>query len=85
MSYGVGHRCGSYPALLWLWLWLAAIALIQPLAQEFPYATGSAKKKPSEPQTIDKENGRTWHLVFHPSEALLCITQSLQTSMPQIS
>ena len=28
--------------LLWLWYRLAAAALIQPLAQEFPYATGAA-------------------------------------------
>ena len=27
-SYGVGHRCGLDPQLLWLWCRLAAIALI---------------------------------------------------------
>ena len=31
-------RRGSDPALLWLWLWLAAVALIQLLAWEPPYA-----------------------------------------------
>ena len=31
--------------LLWLWCRLLAIALIQPLAQEPPYATGVALKK----------------------------------------
>ena len=30
---------------LWLWLWPAAAALIQPLAQEIPYVTGTALKK----------------------------------------
>ena len=32
-------------ALLWLWHRLAAAALIQCLAWEFPYATGAAVKK----------------------------------------
>ena len=31
MSYGVGHRLGLDPALLWLWCRLAASALIRPL------------------------------------------------------
>ena len=55
MSCGVGHRCGSDLALLWLWLWHgpAATALIQPLAWEPPYATGAAlKKKNLEPNQI---------------------------------
>ena len=45
MSYGVDHRCSSDLALLWLWLWPAAIAPIQPLAWEHPYAAGAALKK----------------------------------------
>ena len=32
-------------ALMWLWCRLAAVALIQPLAWELPYATGAALKK----------------------------------------
>ena len=44
MSCGVGRRCGSDPALLWLWLRLAATALIRPLAWEPPYATGAAQE-----------------------------------------
>ena len=46
----LSHRCGS--DLVWLWLWhrLAAIALIQPLAWEQPYAAGAALK-----QTKDKK------------------------------
>ena len=44
MSCGIGHRCGPDLALLWLWGRLAAVALIQPLAQELPYATGAALK-----------------------------------------
>ena len=45
MSCGVGHRCSSDPALLWLWCRLAAAALLQPLAQELTYAVGVALKK----------------------------------------
>ena len=44
MSYGVGHRCGSDPTLLWLWCWPVAIALIGPLAWETPYAMRAAQE-----------------------------------------
>ena len=42
MSYGVGHRCGLDPALLWCRP--AAVASIQPLAWELSYAMGVALK-----------------------------------------
>ena len=47
MSCGVGHRCVSDPALLWLWCRLGAAAPIWPLAWETPYAiwVGLKKKK----------------------------------------
>ena len=48
LNYGKGHGYGSDLVLLWLWCRLAAVALIQPLAWEFPYATGEValrKKK----------------------------------------
>ena len=45
LSCGVGHRCGLDPTLLWPWCRPAAIALIRPLAQELPYATGAALKR----------------------------------------
>ena len=44
MSCGVGGRRGSDPALPWLWSRPAAVALIQPLAWEPPYAAGAALK-----------------------------------------
>ena len=44
MSYGVGCRRGSDPALLWLWHRPVATALIRPLAWEPPYAVGVALK-----------------------------------------
>ena len=45
VSCGVGYRCGSDLTLLWLWRRPVAIALIQPLAWEPPYATGAALEK----------------------------------------
>ena len=39
---GIGRRCSSDLAFLWLWLRLVAIALIRPLAWEPPYAAGAA-------------------------------------------
>ena len=44
VSCGVGHRCSSDPALLWLWYRLADTASIQPLAWEPPYIAGVALK-----------------------------------------
>ena len=44
VSCGVGCRCGSDPALLWLWRRLVATAPIQPLAWEPPYAAGVAQE-----------------------------------------
>ena len=48
MSYGIGRRCASDPALLWLWHGLAATAPVEPLAWKLPYATGAALKKEKE-------------------------------------
>ena len=42
-SCGIGHRCGSDLALLWLWCSLATAAPIQPLA--WKQAAGAAIKK----------------------------------------
>ena len=45
MSCGAGRRRGS--DLVWLWLWHrpAGAAAIQPLAWEFPHASGAALKR----------------------------------------
>ena len=51
MSYSVGHRHSSDPALLWLWCSLAATALIGPLAWGTPYATGTTLKRKINKQT----------------------------------
>jgi len=48
VSCGVGRRHNSDATLLWLWWRLAAVAPIQALAWEIPYATGLALKKKKE-------------------------------------
>ena len=45
MSCGVGHRCGSVPALLWLWRGLASVAPTGPLTWEPLCAVGVALEK----------------------------------------
>ena len=55
MSCGVGRRRGLDPVLLWLWHRPAAMALIQPLAWEPPYAMGMAQK--NRKKTTKKEIG----------------------------
>ena len=44
VSCAVGHRHSLDPMLLWPWYGPAAVALIQPLAWELPYAMGAAPK-----------------------------------------
>ena len=45
MSYGIGGRCGSDLALLWLWHRQVATAPIGPLAWELPYGCSPKKTK----------------------------------------
>ena len=45
MSYDVGHRCSSDPALPWLWHRKVATAPIRPLAWELPCAEEAALEK----------------------------------------
>ena len=61
MSCGVGRRCGSDPALLWLWCRPAAAAPIRPIAWEPPCASGVALKRP-EIKKVDRliETHRSW-------------------------
>ena len=66
MSCGVGCRRGSDSALLGLWRRPVAIAPIQPLAWEPPYAAGAAqeipkkkKRKEKESKKLDCRNGST--------------------------
>ena len=55
MSYGVGLRCGSYLGLLWLWHKLAAVAPIQPLAWELPFATSAALKSKKQTNNVTEK------------------------------
>ena len=50
-SFGIGHRCSSDVALLWLWHRPAAAASNQCLAWELPYAAGMA---------LDREKKLFW-------------------------
>ena len=54
MSYGVGHRHGSDPELLWLQGRPAAVALNGLLAGKLPYPAGAAlkSKKTKEQKTL---------------------------------
>ena len=55
MSCGIGRRCGSDLALLWLWCRLAAVAPIQHLAWELPYAAGVALERTKKTKKKKKE------------------------------
>ena len=59
MSCGVGRRCSSDPALLWLWRSLVATALIRPLAWEPPYETGAALEKIKKKKRILRTEHKT--------------------------
>ena len=60
---------------MWLWLWLAAIALIGPLAWEYPYAMGAALKKNKNKNKRKKLT--TWHLTQcrHSNTGLLVLSE----------
>ena len=55
MSCDVGNKLSSDAVLLWLWLWYRqpAIAAIQPLAWELPYAVGAGLKRPKKKKELD--------------------------------
>ena len=68
MSCGLGCRCGSDLPWLWLWHRLAAVAPIQPLAWELPYATGAALKRKKEEKTcLGSQKSRDWRWDRNPS------------------
>ena len=58
MSYSIGCRHCSDPALLWLWRRLAAAALIPPLALELPYGSRAVKKKKKEGRKKERKRER---------------------------
>ena len=58
MSCGVGFRCSSDPAFLWLWCRPVATAPIRPLAWELPYAEGAALEKAKKQNNNNKKKDR---------------------------
>ena len=56
LSCGVGCRCGSDVALLWLWCRLAAVGPMQPLTQELSYTVGVSIKRKKEKRNIYQMN-----------------------------
>ena len=58
---GVGCRCGSDPALLWLWRRPVAAALIGPLAWEPPYAAGAAQRNSKKTKKKKKDVVRIYN------------------------
>ena len=55
VSCGVASRCSLDLALLWLWCRLAAVALIQSLAWELPYAANAALKSKKKKKERERE------------------------------
>ena len=72
MSYGVGHRSGSDPELLWLWRRPVATAPIRSLAWEPPYAMGSGprKGKKTKNKQTKKQNPKKQKQTKNPTELL---------------
>ena len=71
MSSSIGRRCSSDLMLQWLWSRPADATLIQPLAQELPYATGVALKIKTNKQTNKQKNNSSWLysvLLVEPAE-----------------
>ena len=58
VSWGIGHRCGSDLALLWLWHRPAATAPIGPLTWEPPYAVGATLKRQRKKKKIKIMKGQ---------------------------
>ena len=61
MSYGVGHRRGLGPELLWLWRRQAAKAPTGPLAWEPPYAMGAAQEMAKRQKKEKKKEYRVFY------------------------
>ena len=60
MSYVVGHRRGSHPALLWPWCRPVAVAPIRPLAWELPHAASLALKRQKQKKKKKNKTTQNW-------------------------
>ena len=61
MNWGVDHGLGVDPLLLWLWCRPAAVALIQSLAWDLPYAIGAALKRKRKKKKERKKSKKKRH------------------------
>ena len=78
MSRGFGRRCGSDLAWLWLWCGPAAVAPIQPLAWEPPYAMGVAlKRQKKKKKKIISEKTIQLHMDKHVEKNVLSATNDI--------
>ena len=80
MSCGVDHRYSLDPALLWLWHWPAAVAPIQPLAWELPYATDVYAFFGPKKQKKKKKKKRYMHLYVHIHSNTIHNSQDMETT-----
>ena len=62
--------------LLWLWLWPEAVAPIQPLAWELPYAAGAVLKSEKK-KIIFYLNDRITYLIFFLQPSVLCFSLNI--------
>ena len=95
MSYGVGHRRGSVPTLLWLWCRPAAVAPIQPLAWKLQYAAGTDLKSKTNKQTNSNNKKPHTHkhqkpgvkanFIFFNSMDFVTFMVGQQTSQPSFT
>ena len=81
MSCGVGHRCSSDLALLWLWCGPAAVAPIQPPAWEPPYATGAALKRKKKKERKKKKR---WMFLLCLQDLWLIIEEDPHFQYPKV-
>ena len=58
MNCGVGHRCGSDLALLWLWCRLAVAAAVRPLTWEPPCAAPVALRNKTKQKNQQKQTNK---------------------------
>jgi len=88
MSCGVGCRCGSDPALLWLWRRLVAMAPIQPLAWETSTCRrGSPRNSKKKKKTITKPHKLPqtgWSKITEMSSLTVLETKSLKSRWLQV-
>ena len=61
VNCGVGHRHGWDAVLLWLWHRPSAIAPIQSLAWELPYAVSAALKRPKKKKKLYWVCEKKWY------------------------